>query len=165
VPERELDSGFTATLNVTVPLADPLAVPVMVIQLTALVAVQLHPADVATSKEPVPPAAERAKDVEESEYVHPAPLCVTVKVCPAIVIVAERVVAPVFAATLNAMFPLSVPEPPLVIVNHGALLTAVQGQPVPVRTATVPVPPDAVNVCALGVIVVPQPLENEKVFE
>ena len=48
------------TLNVTVPLADPLAVPVMVTQLTALVAVQLHPADVVTSKEPVPPAAERA---------------------------------------------------------------------------------------------------------
>ena len=70
----------------------------------------------------------------------------TVNVCPAIVIVAVRVTEPVFAATLKPTFPLSVPEPPLVIVSHAALLTAVHAQPTPVRTETVPLAADAVNV-------------------
>ena len=70
-----------------------------------------------------------------------------------------------FAATLNATVPLSVPEPPLVTVSRPALLTAVHGQPVPVRTAIVPVAAAGVNVWPLGVIDTPQPLENEKVFD
>jgi hypothetical protein len=55
VPVREIGVVLGETLNATVPLSDPLAVPVMVIQLALLTAVQLHPGDVATVNDPVPP--------------------------------------------------------------------------------------------------------------
>jgi hypothetical protein len=100
-----------------------------------------------------------------SEYVHGTPVCVTVNIWSAIVIVPVRLALPVFAATLKATDPLSVPEAPLVIVNHAALLTAVHGQPVSIRTETVPLPADDVNVWPLGVIDALQLPVNENVFE
>jgi hypothetical protein len=49
--------------------------------------------------------------------------------------------APVFAAQLNAMVPLPLPEPPDVTVSQdGALLLAVQLHPVAVVTLTDPEP-------------------------
>lgn len=48
---------FAATVNVTVPLPDPLAPPVTLIQLALLVAVQSHPAPAAIEIEPLPPDA------------------------------------------------------------------------------------------------------------
>lgn len=58
VPVRCVVAVLAATLNVTVPLPDPLAPPVMVLHATLLTAVQLHPADAATANDPLPPAAE-----------------------------------------------------------------------------------------------------------
>ena len=55
VPVREIGVVLGETLNATGPLSDPVVAPVRVIQLTLLVAVQLHPAAVVTVKEPVPP--------------------------------------------------------------------------------------------------------------
>jgi hypothetical protein len=71
----------------------------------------------------------------------------------------------VFASTLNATVPLSDPEAPLVIVTHGALLTAVQGHPTAILTETVPLPAADVNVWLIGVSVAPHVPENENVFE
>jgi hypothetical protein len=71
----------------------------------------------------------------------------------------------VFAATVNVIDPLSVPEAALVIVSHDALLVAVHGHPVAIRTLTVPPPAAAVNVWLIGVREAPHVPENENVFE
>ena len=75
----------------------------------------------------------------EKEQV--APVCVTVNVCPAIVIVPVREL-PVLAATVKATAPL--PEPlslPGKIVIQTALLAAVHAQPCGALTPTAPLPP------------------------
>ncbi len=81
---------MAATENDTVPLPFPLAPLVTVIQLALLVADHGHPASDVTSVEAVPPLAAIDALVDEIENVHPAPACVTVNVCPAIVIVPVR---------------------------------------------------------------------------
>ena len=48
---------------------------------------------------------------------------------------------PVDDAIENWTVPFPLPEPPLVIVTHGALLVAVHPHPAPVVTVTVPEPP------------------------
>jgi len=77
-----------------------------------------------------------------------AAACVTVNVWPAMVRVPERA-PPVLAATLNPTEPFPLPFAPEVTATHPALLLAVQVQPLPVDTATVPVPP----VAAIGELV------------
>jgi hypothetical protein len=71
----------------------------MVIQLALLVAVQLHPAEAVTVTLAVEAPAPTEMLVASIEYVHPAPACVTVKVCPAMVIVPVRELVLVFAET------------------------------------------------------------------
>jgi hypothetical protein len=65
-----------------------------------------------------------------------------VNVWPATVTVPVRP-APVLAATLNATEPFALPLAPEVTVTQPSLLLAVQAQPLPADTVTVPVPPDA----------------------
>jgi hypothetical protein len=65
VPVRLMLPVFAATENVTLPVSEPLAELVTVIQLAPLAAVQAQPADVVTVNEPVPPAA--ATDCESGE--------------------------------------------------------------------------------------------------
>lgn len=57
VPVRGVVTELTATVNATVPLPEPLAVPLMLIQGALLVAVQAHPPDDVTAKDPEAPAA------------------------------------------------------------------------------------------------------------
>ena len=145
VPTRWLVTLLAETLNVTVPLPDPLAPPVTTIQLAVLAADQAHPAVVVTVNEPVPPAAGTDCDTGEIEYAHGAgaAACVTVKVCPATVIVPVRGVWAELAATVNAMVPL--PEPlavPLMVIQ-GSLLVAVQAHPPDVATVKEPEAPAA----------------------
>ena len=81
------------------PLPD--APAVIVIQASLLVAVQLQPAPAVTVTVPVVATDEvRFDEVGEIVNVQGAPACVTVKVCPPIVIVPVRDAALVFAATL-----------------------------------------------------------------
>jgi hypothetical protein len=54
-----------------------------------------------------------------------------VSVCPAIVTVPVRAVAPVFGAIVRPTGPVLVPLAPDVTVIHESLLTAVQEQPAP----------------------------------
>ena len=79
----------------------PLAPAVIVIHVALLVAVQLQPVPEVTVTVPVVAAADvRSDDVGEMVNVHGAPACVTLKVCPPIVIVPVREAVLVFAATL-----------------------------------------------------------------
>jgi hypothetical protein len=66
---------------------------------------------------------------------------VRTKLWPAIVRVAVLARVVVFAAAVNLTLPEPLPEAPLVIVTHDALLVDDQVQPVPVVTVTVPLPP------------------------
>ena len=80
VPTRWLFTVLAATLNVTVPLPDPLAPPVTTIQLAVLAADHPHPAVVVTVNEPVAPADGTDCDTGASEYVQAAAAWVTVNV-------------------------------------------------------------------------------------
>jgi hypothetical protein len=79
--------------------------------------------------------------------------------------VPERSVVAVFAATLNVTVPLSVPEAPLVIVIHAALLTAVHVHPVAILTETLPLPAADEKFWPVGVIEGLHVSENANVFE
>jgi hypothetical protein len=91
---------FAATLSATLPSPDPLAPAVTVIQAALLTAVQVQPVGAVTETLLVPPAAVLDALVADSANVHVTPLCVTVTVCPATVIVPVRDVPAGLAATL-----------------------------------------------------------------
>jgi hypothetical protein len=78
------------------------------------------------------------------------PGCVTVTVCPAIVMVPVRGVAVGLAAAVNATVPFPDPLAPLVIVIHGTPDVAVQAHPAVAVTVVVPVPPPAGTVMVFG---------------
>ena len=75
--------------------------------------------------------------------VQAAAACVTVKVLPAIVSVADLPGVAVLAAAVNPTLPLPLPVAPVEIVTHDAPLVAVQAHPAAAVTVTVPVPPAA----------------------
>ncbi len=91
--------------------------------------------------------------IGESEYAHDDGAdCVTVNVCPAMVIVPVSWLVVVLAATVKATVPFPVPLLPEVIVIQLALLVAVQLQPLEVVTPTLPVPPVEPNDWPVGEI-------------
>jgi hypothetical protein len=69
---------------------------------------------------------------------------------PAMVRVPVREIDAVFADTRYETEPLPVPETPVTIVIHGALLIAVQTQPEAALTCAVLVAPAAGAVCETG---------------
>ena len=71
-------------------------------------------------------------------------------VCPATVIVPVREAADALAATEKVTVPSPVPDPPVLIVMNGELLTAVHEHPGSAVTPTVPVPPEDGNDARLG---------------
>ena len=83
-------------------MPDPVPVlpAITVIQLTLLVAVQLHPVAAVTSMLAAPPLAGLEALVGATVNVHGAALCVTVTVCPATVSVPLREVVALLAAAL-----------------------------------------------------------------
>ena len=112
------------------------------------------PANVVTVVAPVPPAATTDWLVGLMAYVHPAPACVTVSVCPPIVSVPLRCVVLALAAALKPTAPPPLPLAPLVTVSHDVLLlTPVHAQPVGAVTAVDPVPQAAVTDWLAGMIV------------
>jgi len=141
---------FAAMLRFTVPLPVPLAPLVMAIHGALLVAVQPQPAAVVTLTLVRPPPEGALKLVGPIVYVQVPWL--TVKVCPAMVAVPLRE-PPGLAGMLRFTVPLPVPLPPLVMVIHGALLVAVQAQPVPVVTLTLVRPPPEGALKLVGLIV------------
>ncbi len=85
--------------------------------------------------------------------VQAAAACVTVKVLPAIVSVADLPGVAVLAAAVNPTLPLPLPVAPLEIVTHDAPLVAVQAHPAAAVTVTVPGPPAAGSAWLAGEIV------------
>jgi len=79
----------------------PLAPALIVIHASLLAALQLQPVPAVTVTVPVVATDDvRFDDVGEIVNVQGAPACVTVKLCPPMVIVPVREVVPVLAATL-----------------------------------------------------------------
>ena len=78
---------------------------------------------------------------------------VTTNVRPAIVSVADRADVVVLTAAVNPTLPEPVPLAPVKIVTHDAPLVAVQLQPAPAVTITVPLPPVADSDWLAGEIV------------
>jgi hypothetical protein len=100
VPVRSAVLGLAATSKVTVPLPDPLAPPVIVIQPALLAAVHEQLLPVVMLTEPVPPVEGADPLVDPSVKVQGAPDCVTVNVWPPAVMVPVREELVVLAATL-----------------------------------------------------------------
>jgi hypothetical protein len=94
-----------------------------------LAAVQAQPAGAVTDTLPVAPDAATDCASGEIANAHPSPW-VTVMVCPATVSVPDRE-GPFAAAMFTITLPAPLPLAPDVIVIHGWLLEAVQGQPAP----------------------------------
>jgi len=101
VPVREAVLALAATLYVTAPSPVPLAPEVMEIHAALDVATQLQPGVAPTVTVPLVDA-DVVRSIETGEIVKAqvAPACVTLNVCPPIVIVPLRDVVPVFASTL-----------------------------------------------------------------
>ena len=99
VPQRYV-SVLNGTENATVPLPVPLLPDVIFIQSALLTAVQLQVLNVAvTSTLPLPPVQSKVLPVGEMENSQ-VPLCVTVKFCPAIVMLPLRA----YVAALVSVF-------------------------------------------------------------
>jgi len=143
VPVRAAPA-FAPTLNATVPL--PVPDPPLVIEIhdAPADAVHAHQVEVVTAKLPDPPPPSTDWLAGEMPYVHAAAACVMVNVWPPTVIVLLRA-APVFAATLNAIVPLPVPDPPLAIETHDAPADAVHEHQLELVTLKLPGPPPLSN--------------------
>jgi hypothetical protein len=138
-PDRVEVLPLDVMLKVTWPGPVPLAPERTVIQGTALTAVHEHPDGVVTVTEACAASAPAARLEGLMLIVHVVPCCVTVSVWPAIVTVPVRGEVEVDDAIDRVTSPLPVPDAPPLTVIHGAELTAVQEQPLPAVTVTVPV--------------------------
>src|SRR5687767_6768082 len=146
VPVRAADV-LAPTLKATVPLPEPAAPEVTVIQGSDATAVQSHVAPVVTVMGvPVPPALPNDADVGANVYVQPV-ACDTATVWPATVSVPLRG-PPALAAAAKVTLPLPLPDVPFVIESQLALLDAIHAHVGGAVTVTVrPLAPDAPTVC------------------
>jgi hypothetical protein len=164
---RDAVPGLAATVRITVPLPDPDAPEVTTIHEAGLVAVQLHavPAPTLTLADSPPAAAFLLPGL--MEYVHVAldPLCETVNVCPAMVMVPLRLAVAVLADSEKVTLPGPVTEAAEVTVIQVLLDRAVHAHVAPAPTDTEPVaeaaPNDAEPIDSTGA----QGAEAVKVFE
>jgi hypothetical protein len=167
---------FGATRYRTVPSPVPDAPDVIVIHDALLTADHEQPLLVETFTSPLSPCMGTLSVFREIEYVHEGggeggggeggggeggggdggeggvfAACVTVNVCPAIVIVPARASLE-FADTTYPTLPLPVPAPPELTEIHDALLAAVHAQPAVVETLTVPLLPPVGALALVGEI-------------
>jgi len=92
------------------------------------------------------------------------PVCVTVRLSLAMLIVAERLLVDELAAIVKPTLPLPLP-PGAPIVTHAAPLPADQIQPAPTVTVTVPDPPAFANACGLAAAAYVHGPLNVKMFD
>ena len=155
VAVREEALGLDATEYAISPVAPVPVEPDVIVNHAALeVAVQPHELPLVEMVTlPVPPEeAKLALAGVSPVTAHAAAAWVTVWVWPPAVIVAVRLAAFGLEATEYAISPVSpVPVQPEVIVNHAALLVAVQPHELPfVEMVTLPLPPLALNDAVAG---------------
>jgi hypothetical protein len=143
VPTRATVVTFADTAKVTGPVPTPVEAPVSESHPALTSAAQAHPAVVVIVTDPVPPAADTDWLAGLIENTQAAAACVTVKICPPIVIVPTRATVAGFTAAVNLTAPVPVPEVAPVIDSQGTLADAVQAQPEVVDILTLPEPPAA----------------------
>jgi hypothetical protein len=143
VPTRATVVTFADTAKVTGPVPAPVEAPVSESHPALTVAAQAHPAVVVIVTDPVPPSADTDWLGGLIENTQAAAACVTVKICPPIVIVPTRATVAGFTAAVNLTAPVPVPEVAPVIDSQGTLADAVQAQPEVVDIFTLPDPPAA----------------------
>ncbi len=124
----------------------------IVIQVAPLVAVHAQPVPAVTLTVSEPPAEVNEALVGEIEYVQAAPACVTVKVWPAMERVPVRVLVLVLAVTDQVTLPLPLPLVGVHVSQLVAPLDAVQLQPAPAVTVTVPFPAAEPGLALIGEI-------------
>jgi hypothetical protein len=142
---------FAVTLKLTLPGPFPFAPDVIVSQEICSVAVHVQPAAAVTEKLDVPAPAGTDRLVGVTSNVHANPCWTTSTVWPAIVIVADRPVVPVWFGTVKVTVPFPLPFAPPVIVIQLDCSVAVQVQPAGAVTLNVDVPPAAASVRSSGV--------------
>jgi hypothetical protein len=143
VPTRVTVVAFADTLKVTGPVPAPLEALVSESHPALTFAAQAHPAVVVSVTDPVPPAAATDWLAGLIENTQGAAACVTVKICPPIVIVPTRATVAGLEAAVNLTMPVPVPDVAPVIDNQGTLADAVQAQPEVVDMFTLPEAPVA----------------------
>lgn len=99
VPVRDELLGFDCTRKLTVPLPLPFCPEVIVRNAELLDADHAQPLEAETLTLPVPPVSLNDWLVGEITKLQLTPVCVTVKVCPATVIVPVRVAESLFGCT------------------------------------------------------------------
>lgn len=156
---------FGAALNVTVPSPLPVGVPFTVTQDALLEADHVHPAPAVTLTEPLPPVAGNVWLPGEMLYVHAAPAWLSVKVCPAAVIVPVLDVVSALGATVKPTIPGPFPDIPVVNVTQETVLTALHAHPLPVETAKEPFSPAALTAWLLADSVAPHSPWKANVFD
>jgi hypothetical protein len=150
VPVRSAPVAFAEAANMTWPLPVPDDPPVIDSHSGWFeTAVHAHDPPVVTAMAPEPPAAAMVWLAGAIENVHGAACCVTVSVCPPMVMVPLRA-APGFRGALNTTTPFPVPDDPAVMVIQGAFDVALQAHPVPALTFVLPSPPAAAMSTASG---------------
>ena len=148
---------MAVTLKLTAPVPFPFAPDVIVSQEICSVAVHVHPAAAATEKLDVPAPAGSDRLDGVTSNVHASPCWTTSTVCPAIVIVADRPVVPVWFGIEKVTVPFPLPFAPPVIVIQLDCSVAVHVQPAGAVTVNVDVPPAAASVRWSGVTAYVQP--------
>jgi hypothetical protein len=133
-----------------VPL--PVAAPVILMKELLLAAVQLHTCAVLTPKLRLPPEDANTSRVGEIENEQVCPDCVTVKGCPAIVIVPVRDAVSGLGETLKSTVPVPLPEAPELTVMKGEFDVAFHAHPEGAITVTLPLPPEDGNASPVGKI-------------
>ena len=118
---RGAGSGLAATLKLMVVVPVPLAGTPVTHEGTPLL-VQEHAAAVLTSNELEPPETDALWLVGLSENVHASAACVTLNVCPAIVMLALRGVGSELAATVKLTVLLPVPLAGTPVIHDGTPL-------------------------------------------
>ena len=142
VPVRAAPA-LAPTVNCVWPGPLPLVPDVIEIHGAWLLALHAQPAPVVTATGfPAPPPAPIDWFVGAIENAQVPPSWETVKVWLEILNVPVRA-APALALTTKLTTPSAVPAPPAVIPTHGTVLVADHGQPLRVRSVTVPEPPAA----------------------
>lgn len=123
----------------------------MAIQFCEALALQLQPESVDTSNAIRPPANPIASPLRLSENRHGAPAWLTSIRCGPTVIAPARLEGSGFAETVKSTDPSPCPVRVPLSDTQLASLVAVHVQSLAVDTATVPLPPVAVNAAALAV--------------
>jgi len=143
---------LTATLTVTVPGPVPAAGDTLIHETPRLEALHVHSLSVLTLTSTEPPAPVWVVLVGVIAKLHGAAAWSTAKDCPAMLMVADRLLCAPLASTLTVTVPGPVPAAGDTLSHETPRLEALHAHPLPVLTATVLEPSAADRFVLDGVI-------------